>query len=84
MHLVSTREQQVRVAGATFAFGTGETIQSESSNKYDLPRPKDLMTAAGFDIGALWAEHRVAERFRQLAVSCTGLTTNVPLGENPT
>lgn len=49
MHLASVGAQEVtvRALGLTVAFADGETIHTESSVKYDLPRVDALFAAAG-------------------------------------
>ena len=56
MHLVSVAAQTVHVGGVPIAFERGETIWTESSYKYDLPRLTDLAEAAGFGIERLWSD----------------------------
>ena len=61
MHLVSRERQTVQIGGAEIVFEAGETIWTESSYKYDLPRLTDLADAAGFRIERLWSD--AGERF---------------------
>ncbi|MEM7280244.1 MAG: L-histidine N(alpha)-methyltransferase [Pseudomonadota bacterium] len=56
MHLVSDREQQVSVAGETFAFGKGESIHTESSHKYDLAEFADIAGFADFRVEQVWTD----------------------------
>lgn len=56
MHLISTRDQQVRVAGRVFDFGEGEGIHTESSYKYDLAGFRRLAAEAGFHTEAVWTD----------------------------
>jgi L-histidine Nalpha-methyltransferase len=56
MHLESTRDQTVRVAGATFEFARGETIWTESSYKYDEEQLAAVAGAAGFRVERLWTD----------------------------
>ncbi len=58
MHLVSRREQRVRVAGTEFAFAAGESIRTEYSNKYRLRDLHDLASAAGFEVERFWTDER--------------------------
>ena len=62
MHLVSTRAQQVRVAGAdlTVSFDRGESIWTESSHKYDAQAVAALGAAHGFVRRVQWADPRAA------------------------
>ncbi len=48
MHLVSSIDQQVRVAGRSFSFRRGETIHSENSYKYTIDEFVELAARAGF------------------------------------
>jgi L-histidine N-alpha-methyltransferase len=51
MHLVSTREQRVRLPGAgDFALRAGETIRTEISCKYDRPSVERLFSAAQLEL----------------------------------
>lgn len=56
MHLLSTRDQRVRVAGQTFAFGEGESIHTESSYKYSSEGFHDLARRAGFEPEQVWTD----------------------------
>lgn len=53
MHLVSTKDQDVSIAGHAFHFRKGETIHTENSYKYTVPQFQDLARAAD------WLPHRV-------------------------
>jgi dimethylhistidine N-methyltransferase len=61
MHLVSTTEQRVHVAGETFHFARGESIWTESSYKYDRARLEALAASAGLSVARLWTDEK--ERF---------------------
>lgn len=54
MHLVSTAEQIVKVAGELIHFEKGESIWTESSYKYDRTRLEELIETAGFRMRKLW------------------------------
>jgi dimethylhistidine N-methyltransferase len=56
MHLESTRDQSVNVAGNTFDFVAGETIWTESSYKYDEDQLATVASAAGFRVDRLWTD----------------------------
>jgi len=56
MHLVSTVEQTVHVAGTALHFDAGESIWTECSYKYDRERLDALATAAGFAVTRLWTD----------------------------
>jgi uncharacterized SAM-dependent methyltransferase len=58
MHLVSTRQQEARVAATDLVlqFEAGESIWTESSYKYE---PEEILaagTAAGFGHGEQWID----------------------------
>jgi L-histidine Nalpha-methyltransferase len=56
MHLVSRREQSVRIAGHTIRFAQGETIHTENSYKYAPEHFAQLAEAAGWHCAALWTD----------------------------
>lgn len=58
MHLVSSREQTVAVAGERFRFAAGETILTEVSYKFTLDGFALLAAASGFDVVAVWTDPR--------------------------
>jgi dimethylhistidine N-methyltransferase len=58
MHLLSRRDQQVQVGGATFSFAAGESIRTEYSYKYRLRDLDDLAAAAGFEVERFWTDER--------------------------
>jgi L-histidine N-alpha-methyltransferase len=58
MHLVSCRDQRVRVGDAEFAITAGESIRTEYSYKYQLRDLHDLATAAGFEVERFWTDER--------------------------
>ena len=58
MHLESVEPQVVTVAGVPIRFARGETIWTESSYKYDVPRLERVVSAAGFAIQRLWTDKR--------------------------
>ncbi len=69
MHLVSRRAQRVRIAAAiTVAFTAGETIWTESSFKFDLPRLDAMAHAAGFSIARQWIDHAARYSVSQFVV----------------
>jgi dimethylhistidine N-methyltransferase len=60
MHLLSTRDQEVAVAGERFRFGEGESIHTESSYKYDIVDFHALAWRAGFEPERVWTDaHRL-------------------------
>lgn len=56
MHLESTRDQQVSVAGRSFAFRAQETIHTENSCKYSVAEFQDLGRAAGYEPVQCWID----------------------------
>ncbi len=58
MHLVSTVDQVVTVAGETFAFTAGESIWTESSYKYGLGEFAALAALAGWRCERTWTDAR--------------------------
>ena len=58
MHLVSRRDQVVRVGGMPFFFAAGESIHTENSYKYSLPALTDLAEAGGFAVERVWTDER--------------------------
>ncbi len=58
MHLVSTRSQQVRVAGRLIDFERGETIHTENSYKYTLQSFSDLARRGGWQPLRSWTDSK--------------------------
>ncbi len=58
MHLISRRDQVVRVGGVSFSFVAGESIHTENSYKYSLPVLADLAEAGGFTVEHVWTDER--------------------------
>jgi dimethylhistidine N-methyltransferase len=56
MHLVSRREQWVRVAGERFHFDLGESIHTENSYKYGLLRIQSMASSAGWTQRQMWTD----------------------------
>jgi dimethylhistidine N-methyltransferase len=56
MHLVSLREQQVRINGNVYSFKVGETIQTENSYKYSAEEFHQLAEKAGFIPTKMWVD----------------------------
>lgn len=56
MHLVSTREQRVHVAGREFEFAEGEHILTEHSHKYTLEGFGKLVAEVGFTLEKCWTD----------------------------
>jgi dimethylhistidine N-methyltransferase len=56
MHLVSKREQQVRLGGQAFGFAQGESLHTENSHKYTVEGFRALAREAGFEPGTVWCD----------------------------
>ncbi|NQV84030.1 MAG: L-histidine N(alpha)-methyltransferase, partial [Rhodospirillales bacterium] len=56
MHLVSTREQTVRIDGHAFDFEEGESIHSEDSHKYTIEEFHALAAEAGWRAYRYWTD----------------------------
>lgn len=56
MHLVSLRDQSVRVQGRRFQFARGESIHTENSHKWRLESFTALAQRAGWRPGAIWCD----------------------------
>jgi len=54
MHLVSRRDQSVRVGGASFAFRAGESLHTENSYKFTVGGFEALAASAGWTTGRRW------------------------------
>lgn len=65
MHLVSLKEQRVRIGGRAFHFRGGESIHTENSCKYSVDEFRRLAAGAGFDPAACWMDPE-----RLFAVHC--------------
>jgi len=58
MHLVSERDQVVRLGDARIGFARGETIHTENSYKYTPERFREVAQDAGFAIRSSWYDER--------------------------
>ena len=56
MHLVSTREQKVSVAGHSFVSREGESMHTECSYKYSIEGFHRLARRAGFEPEQVWTD----------------------------
>ncbi|MHC8380839.1 ergothioneine biosynthesis protein EgtB [Pseudomonas sp. LB3P14] len=54
MHLVSRREQVVKVAGHTFHFSDGERLHTENSHKFTVESFTELAARAGWSVSGYW------------------------------
>lgn len=58
MHLVSRKDQRVRIDGHRFDFRNGESIHTESSYKYTVDEFSSLATRAGFHLDEVWIDEQ--------------------------
>ena len=58
MHLLSTRQQIVRIAGQVIEFAEGESIHTENSYKFTIPEFQRIAANAGFDALHAWTDTR--------------------------
>ena len=56
MHLESSREQFVQIAGQKFRFSKGETIHTENSHKYSISGFQKMALQAGFHPVKVWTD----------------------------
>ncbi len=56
MHLVSLKQQCVKIGGRVFEFHAGETIHTENSCKYGIAEFQQLGRAAGFEPVQCWTD----------------------------
>lgn len=56
MHLVSDRDQKVRIDGKVFAFAEGESIHTEDSHKYTVEEFQALAMEAGWRAYRHWVD----------------------------
>jgi len=58
MHLVSLKEQSVRIRGRRIPFRAGESIQTENSYKYSISQFQDLARSANWLPTRVWTDPR--------------------------
>jgi dimethylhistidine N-methyltransferase len=58
MHLISRRDQKVRVDSTSVSFSRGESIWTESSYKYNLDEFALLADSAGFAVEHVWTDEQ--------------------------
>ena len=56
MHIVSVCPQIVTIADFDFEFGTGDSIHTESSRKYDAQSFTRLAELGGWDVAERWTD----------------------------
>ena len=58
MHLISQRDQKVRLDSTSVSFARGESIWTESSYKYNLDEFALLAASAGFAVEQVWTDEQ--------------------------
>ena len=58
MHLVSVCDQTVDVLGRHFQFRSGETIHTENSHKYTIPKFQELAKSSGWLPREVWTDDK--------------------------
>ena len=58
MHLYSRKAQKARLCGRTITFAAGESIHTENSYKYSLPRFGALARKSGWRLDTSWTDAR--------------------------
>ena len=56
MHLFSRKAQRVRLCGRTISFAAGESIHTENSYKYSIPRFAALARRSGWRLDTSWTD----------------------------
>jgi dimethylhistidine N-methyltransferase len=56
MHLISKKQQAVRMLGTSFSFRPGESIHTENSYKYSIERFAALARGAGWQVRESWTD----------------------------
>lgn len=69
MHLVSLKNQTVRIGDVKISFKLGESIWTESSYKYTLDEFAQLAAAAGFKVECVWTDAQQLFSIQYLTVS---------------
>jgi len=70
MHLRSTRDQQVRVAGQAIRFAAGESLHTENSYKYSIKEFRALAGDSGFVTEQVWTDEN--QLFSVHCLRCNG------------
>jgi dimethylhistidine N-methyltransferase len=78
MHLVSRRDQVVRLAAVPFFFAKGESIHTENSYKYSLPALTDLARTGGFAAERVWVDEHQYFGVAYLALHYSGKDSVLP------
>jgi uncharacterized SAM-dependent methyltransferase len=57
MHLISTRDQTIRIGGRTIAFTAAESIHTENSYKHTPHKVIEIAQNAGWATQQIWQDH---------------------------
>jgi dimethylhistidine N-methyltransferase len=69
MHLISKKQQAVRMLGTSFSFRPGESIHTENSYKYSIERFGALARGAGWTVRKSWTDNARMFSVHALAAS---------------
>jgi len=58
MHLISRKQQAVRMLGTSFSFRPGESIHTENSYKYSIERFAALARGSGWQVRECWTDKK--------------------------
>jgi len=72
MHLVSRRDQVVRIGAAEFFLAAGESIRTEYSHKYTISELTALAAAQGWAVQRVWTDEHKSFGVLYLTVSGAG------------
>ena len=78
MHLVSEKEQTVKVGGRDFSFTAGESIHTENSYKYAPDEFAGLVREAGFVVENIWQDESGLFALSDLTVGRNDLSSLSP------
>lgn len=76
MHLVSSRAQEVRVAGEIFHFEPGRAIHTENSYKFTVPGFQAMAREAGWRPAAVWVDEQALFSVHWLEAPAAGSTNS--------
>jgi len=81
MHIVSMRNQVVRIRGLWFRFSAGETIHTENSYKYSIGQFQDICCSAGWLPSRVWTDGGNLFSVHELMFNSAG-TAVTPVANN--
>lgn len=70
LHLVSSREQSVKIQGRRIPFCAGASIRTENSYKYSVGQFRALARSANWHPSQVWADSRELFSVHELVSSC--------------